>query len=56
MERSIENLPFGLLGNEGSERPTGGLVDALSSKAVEEGDHFERIVRLGMVDWQKDAF
>jgi hypothetical protein len=47
MERSIENLPFGLLGNEGSERPTGGLVDAPSSKAVEEGDHFQRNCTLG---------
>jgi hypothetical protein len=52
MERSIENLPFGLLGNEGSERPTGGLVDAPSSKAVEEAGHCERIVRFGMVDWK----
>ena len=28
-------------------------MDAPSSKAVEEAGHFERIVRLGMVDWQK---
>jgi hypothetical protein len=50
-------LPFfDLSKNEGRERPTGGLVDAPSSKAVEETGHFERIVRLGMVGWQKDAF
>ena len=44
----MEILPFGLFRDEGKERPTGGLVDAPSSKAVEEAGHFERIVRLRM--------
>jgi hypothetical protein len=37
----------------GRERPTGGLADAPSSKAVEEAGHFERIVRFGMDDGKK---
>jgi hypothetical protein len=44
------------LGDEGRERPTGGLVDAPSSKAVEEAGHFEEIVLLAIAIWQKDAF
>src|SRR6478672_13318251 len=38
----MEILPFGLFRDEGKERPTGGLVDAPSSKAVEEEGHSEK--------------
>ena len=41
-ERNMKILPFGLFGDEGKERPTGGLVDAPSSKAVEEEGHSEK--------------
>jgi hypothetical protein len=44
----MEILPFGLFRDEGRERPTGGLVDAPSSKAVEEENHSERIVRFAL--------
>jgi hypothetical protein len=41
----MEILPFGFFQRLTSrERPTGGLVDAPSSKAVEEAGHCERIV------------
>jgi hypothetical protein len=53
-------LPFGYLRNEGKERPTGGLVDAPSSKAVEEAGHCEELYsakramakgQLGLLRW-----
>jgi hypothetical protein len=54
MEQSIKVFLSAYQEDEGRERPTGGLVDAPSSKAVEEAGHFEKIVRLGMVGWQKE--
>jgi hypothetical protein len=56
MERSIKIFLSALSENEGEERPTGGLVDAPSSKAVEEAGHCGKIVRFGVAGWQKRTF
>ncbi|HEX3091294.1 MAG TPA: hypothetical protein VHW72_01660 [Candidatus Angelobacter sp.] len=54
IERSIKNFPFGLSGDEGRERPTGGLADYRQVKPWKKRDIAEEIVRLENGAWQKN--